>query len=274
MSISNRDQRVLVRLREAKEAHADLGGLLGFYEELFQELFAFKIRLQGRHKGGNLARKEIDLRSLADGNPQLTFEGLEMDAALFMPPFRSILGLLSRQMDLPRPIAGEPQPEAILEIAREIFCSKGPVVLSDAPLDLTRTAAGFILVPYLQWASEVIMPRIGQGLWHCAYCPVCGGTPSFAALTGEFGSRTLLCSRCNGEWSYRRVGCPFCEGGDSQTFYPSEDGKYRLYLCESCHRYLKTIDLREAGVDVCLPVECLVTVAMDLAAQEKGYSSF
>ncbi len=92
-----------------------------------------------------------------------------------------------------------------------------------------------------------------------------------AALHTESGARILLCPRCNGEWRYKRVGCPFCEGGEPQIYYASEDERYRLYLCDSCRRYLKTVDLEKTGSDICLPVECLLTVSMDLAAQEKGY---
>jgi hypothetical protein len=37
-------------------------------------------------------------------------------------------------------------------------------------------------------------------------------------------------------------------------------------------RYLKTIDLREVERDVLLPVERILTVAMDAAARAEGYT--
>jgi FdhE protein len=67
------------------------------------------------------------------------------------------------------------------------------------------------------------------------------------------------------------VGCPFCEGAAEQFYYMSDDRRYRLYLCDTCKRYIKTIDLRESGAEVCLPVENLITVPMDIAAREKGF---
>jgi FdhE protein len=72
-------------------------------------------------------------------------------------------------------------------------------------------------------------------------------------------------------WGYSRVGCPFCKSKEKQTYYASEEQLYRLYVCPDCHRYLKTIDLREVHREVYPEVERLVTVGMDLAAQQEGY---
>jgi FdhE protein len=127
------------------------------------------------------------------------------------------------------------------------------------------------LAPYLQLACDLILPRIPLNLWYREYCPICGGRPAFAALTSETGPRTLLCPRCYGEWDYNRIGCPFCKSTDAQTYYSDDEGSYRLYVCKACTRYLKTVDVRERKRNVCLPVECLVTVSMDIAAQEKGF---
>ena len=161
-----------------------------------------------------------------------------------------------------------------MEHAREIFLSQGPLI-NPGPLgNLVRTASGFVLAPYLQVACERILPRIPPDLWHREYCPLCGGRPAFAALISESGSRTLLCPRCFGEWRYGRIGCPFCNSRDSQTYYSSEDSRYRLYVCGVCNRYLKTLDARDGASDLCLPVECIVTVSMDLAAQAKGFKFY
>jgi FdhE protein len=69
------------------------------------------------------------------------------------------------------------------------------------------------------------------------------------------------------------VGCPFCGITDHTkvVYYPSEDRVYRLYVCQECQRYLKTIDLREAKHAISLPVERVTTVAMDAVARQEGY---
>jgi FdhE protein len=129
------------------------------------------------------------------------------------------------------------------------------------------------LRPFLRAWAEVLGPLVEDGAWYRGSCPVCGGEPDFAALDRQGGRRRLLCSRCDSEWTFQRVACPFCANDDPRrlAYYPSDDGAYRLNVCEACRRYIKTIDLREVAGDRLLAVERILTVGMDLAAQEAGY---
>jgi FdhE protein len=138
---------------------------------------------------------------------------------------------------------------------------------------LAQMAADQALRPYLQWAASQVLPHVDQERWKRGYCPICGGPPDLATLDGEAGARHLICSRCNSQWLYRRLGCPFCSTTDHTkvVYYPSEDKVYRLYVCQECQHYLKTIDLREAKHVVLLPVERVTTVAMDAVAQQEGH---
>ena len=94
-----------------------------------------------------------------------------------------------------------------------------------------------------------------------------------AALERQAGRRRLICSQCDSEWAFRRLGCPFCGSEDpgQLSYYPTEDNIYRLTVCEQCRRYLKTIDLREAAGERYLTAERILTVSMDVAAEEAGY---
>jgi len=269
MSFSQRDQKILSDLGKARVSHRDLKELLDFYEGLFRAQFAFKSRLKASGKAG-----EVNPTRLANGLPQITFEELNMPATSFLDLYRTVIRLLIPYAGSIDGVETEPSPEQIIEWAREVFLSGGPLVISGATGNGARTAAGFVLAPYLQLACDLILPRIPLDSWHRGYCPICAGMPAFAALTSESGPRTLLCPRCHGEWSYGRIGCPFCKSTDSQTYYSGEGGRYRLYVCEVCHRYLKTVDARERSMDLCLPVECLVTVPMDIAAREKGFKPY
>ena len=132
-------------------------------------------------------------------------------------------------------------------------------------------AVAFALATYLQRAADAVLPELDREKWFWAYCPVCGGQPNLALLDQERGGRRLICSRCDASWTYVRVGCPFCGSKETQTYYPSEDGLYRLYVCSSCKHYLKTVDLRAARRPVYPAVERLLMVGMDLAAQQAGY---
>ena len=130
------------------------------------------------------------------------------------------------------------------------------------------------LHPFLRAYAEALASLVDDGLWYHGRCPVCGGQPDFAFLEAESGARHLLCSRCDSQWRFRRLGCPFCDDiePDKLVYYLSEDEVYRLYVCQVCHHYLKTIDMRQVARKVIPPVERIITVAMDVAAREAGYT--
>lgn len=130
------------------------------------------------------------------------------------------------------------------------------------------------LHPFLRAYAQALAPLIDDSLWYHSRCPVCGGQPDFAFLEAGSGARHLLCSRCDSQWLFRRVECPFCGNIEPNKliYYPSEDQVYRLYVCQVCHRYLKTIDMRQVARKVIPPVERIITVAMDVAAREAGYT--
>ncbi len=142
-----------------------------------------------------------------------------------------------------------------------------------AVVTLAEIAADMALMPYLTWTAEQVLPHLDQEQWKRGHCPVCGGLPDLAFLEGEAGARRLACSRCNSQWRYARIGCPFCGADDPDqiVYYPSDNEVYRLYVCLACRRYLKTKDLRKAGDPVLVQVERVATVAMDAAARQEGY---
>jgi FdhE protein len=127
------------------------------------------------------------------------------------------------------------------------------------------------MAPYLQRASDALLPHLDLTLWGHGHCPICGGRPNFAVLEEEKGARRLVCSRCNSLWPYARFGCPLCGSKEKQQYFPSEDGVYRLYVCPDCNRYLKLMDLRGVYREMYPAVERLLTVGMDLAAHQEGY---
>jgi len=275
MHFSPHDQRIIDHLNKAESIHPSWEKLFSFHRELMRVQFTFKELL--RHEGylGHLRGKDIDSDRLATGVPQVGFGDLRIEKSPFIDLYKEITNILTRGAEGLSSDTEEPQPEEILATTLEIFNSGAPLVGVAASDDLLRTASGLALAPYLQLASEYLMPRINQSAWHRGHCPVCGGSPSVAVVQAEPDFRTLLCSRCNGEWLFRRLGCPFCLERDHQTYYAAENGEYRLYVCEKCDRYMKTIDRQAAGSEErCLPVENLITFSMDIAAREKGWLFF
>jgi formate dehydrogenase accessory protein FdhE len=106
-------------------------------------------------------------------------------------------------------------------------------------------------------------------------CRLCGARPLVATLRdlpGALGSRGLVCGRCGSERRARRLTCAYCGDAspDKQRVHTAESVKHvRVDECSSCHRYIKTVDLRQRG-DASPIVEDLATPELDLWAQEQG----
>jgi formate dehydrogenase maturation protein FdhE len=106
-------------------------------------------------------------------------------------------------------------------------------------------------------------------------CPACGAAPQVGVLRplGDGAKRSLVCSLCATEWDYRRLVCPACgeEEVEKLPIYTAEALPYvRIEACDTCHRYLKTIDLTKNGLAVPV-VDELAAIPLSLWAAEKGY---
>ena len=111
--------------------------------------------------------------------------------------------------------------------------------------------------------------------WHQGYCPICGSQPILFLLPEE-GRRRLVCSFCWHQWEVPRIGCPFCGNQDSNSlkyFTPDGEPAYRVNLCDSCRKYIKGIDVREASHFVYPPLEQISSLHLDIKATEQGYQS-
>jgi FdhE protein len=125
----------------------------------------------------------------------------------------------------------------------------------------------------LRKEAAVLSDLIDNERWRRGYCPVCGGSPDFSYLQRENGARYMICSRCDSEWLFQRLQCPYCDNRDQNKlhYYADEKGVYRLYVCDNCKRYLKAIDQRQAEEVILLPLERFMTIDIDRQALEKGY---
>lgn len=106
-------------------------------------------------------------------------------------------------------------------------------------------------------------------------CPFCGSRPQLAVLRpeGDGAKRFLLCSLCGTEWFFRRVLCPNCAEENKEhlpVFVAQEFDYVRIDACDTCHTYIKSIDLSKNGNAVPV-VDELATVSLNLWAQENNY---
>lgn len=280
MAISENDRQVLDALSAAMEQHQELAELLGFYYDLYRVQFLAKAELPVTQIRDDLAAQW----RLEGGIPQLTFDQMALEQDSFARLVSQVTDVLLRHNPGWEADPSGSTPQHLVQLAREVFETWDTLTAPRAAATIESDdegwpnhpiplAVGFSLAPYLQRASEAILPRLDLVAWGRGYCPICGGRPNFALLEEERGTRQLMCSRCASLWPYRRVGCPFCTTEEQSSYYASEDGMHRLYVCPACKEYLKVADLRVARRPVYPMVERLLTVGMDLAARQKGYGA-
>lgn len=104
-------------------------------------------------------------------------------------------------------------------------------------------------------------------------CPICGSLPAMARLDKN-GSKVLSCSFCWHEWQAPRLACPFCGNLESETlgyFAIENEEEYRIYTCDRCQKYIKTIDSSRLSRALYPPLEYFLTRHLDLKAHERGY---
>ena len=128
--------------------------------------------------------------------------------------------------------------------------------------------------PFLARCAEALLPRLELSDWHQPCCPLCAGEPEFAYINPA-AERLLICGRCTGQWRYDPITCPYCENSDRSriTSFTSRDGRYRIYACDECHRYLKAFDGRDGSRPAMLAVDSIATLPLDAAAIQRGYQS-
>jgi hypothetical protein len=127
--------------------------------------------------------------------------------------------------------------------------------------------------PFLARSAEALMQRSDFSAWNRGHCPLCYWEADFAFIAPT-GTRHLICGRCLAQWPFDLV-CPFCGNGDRAliTSFATRDGRYRVYACDQCRRYLKAYDARNASRPVMVAVDSIATLPLDAAAMQRGYSA-
>lgn len=128
--------------------------------------------------------------------------------------------------------------------------------------------------PFLSRCAEVLQQRPELSSWTHAHCALCGSQPDLSVITPS-AERHLICGRCELRWKWESLTCPFCRNSERAkiTSFATPDGKYRVYACDMCRRYLKAYDGRRATRPVMPMVDAVATLPLDAAAIQRGYSS-
>lgn len=268
----------LRKLEELEQREGELSGLARFC----RQLLALQSEARSRFVVSTSELGEATISSrLAQGTPLLSFEDLSLEWAQVENLFQEVLNLLARDSpDLTGDVEGlrniasnKPLLDDVVRAWYEGSALADIAVTHNVDNELFAFVIGTVFKPFLSAYSEVLLPLVNQEAWRRRYCPICGGKPDFAFLERERGARWLCCPRCDAQWLFQRLECPYCgnQKHDSLAYLTDDEGFYRLYVCEECRSYIKAIDLRHNEADVSLFVERIITLDIDKQAQQAGY---
>ena len=268
------EPREVVELRRLKEENPDLGSAVDLQIELFQ----MQRRVQGRVALPSIPLDSKHLNSLLVSAPILQFKHLNIDWSDVRYLLRATAAAMRthdaiEDRDFTRADALCREGTRLSEIVREWYDS-----IRGSGSSLEGEAAGLeplllqAMRPILTRAADAVMARTDLSAWKAGTCPLCGGEPDLAVIT-RAADRMLICSRCSARWRFHQFMCPFCMNEDRSriTSFASRDGRYRLYACKVCERYIKAYDARRASRPVMPIVDSVATIPLDAAAMQKGY---
>jgi FdhE protein len=128
--------------------------------------------------------------------------------------------------------------------------------------------------PFLQSCSRRWTPSIAAP-WTEGYCPICGAWPAFAEVRGIERLQFLRCGRCGSGWQTQCLFCPFCGVTDHEALVSlvPENSTLNSVIgaCKRCLGYVKTFTKLQGCPPAEVILEDLASVALDMAAAERGY---
>jgi FdhE protein len=183
-------------------------------------------------------------------------------------------------LELPR-FAARQAPEPLAAVARarasedaETALSRLRVFWSGDRSSAEDYLSRAMLRPYLEvMRSEGHAPDRSLA---AGRCPFCGGAPAVGALRGgakeQGAGRFLVCALCGLEWAVNRILCPSCGERDPAKlpcFSSAGHPAVRLEACETCSRYVKSLDLSSDARPI-PEIDDLASLALDIWARERG----
>jgi formate dehydrogenase accessory protein FdhE len=204
----------------------------------------------------------------------------ELDLFLLLPKFPEFLSMIQQiapaQLSQASAALAQKGPAAWQHAIEDFWHGEPELVggVDPAHADSSdRVLAWMFLQPYAEYLADhrEIVAVDGTP----STCPLCGGKPAVGVLRseGDGAKKSLICMLCAHEWIFRRIYCPSCgEEREPQMAYYSapEIAHVRVDVCDTCHTYLKSVDLTKTGLAVAV-VDELATIPLDLWAREHGY---
>jgi hypothetical protein len=276
------EPREIVELKQLKVEHPELASAVDMQIALLET----QRRVQSRVP---LPWIQVDANWLsaqyAAGRPVARFKDIPLDWTDFRLTLRQTADVLKRfdalePSDYERIVALGRDGHALEPLVTEWYEATSGVndgrrdgMQAEGPLAGLDQVLVLAIRPFLARCGEVLLQRPDLPPWTRGYCPVCGWEPDFAVIASS-GERHLICGRCVAQWPFDAYTCPYCGNADSSrvTSFASRDGRYRVYGCDACHRYVKAYDARNAPRPVMVGVDSIATLLLDAAAMQRGYS--
>jgi hypothetical protein len=277
------EPREIVELKQLKVSQPELASAVDMQVALVE----MQRRVQSRVPLPWIAVDPEWLRAqLAAGRPIVRFRDIPIEWTDFRLTFRQTADILHRFEAIERPdydkivAMGRDERQALELVVATWYESTAGVEAADASAE--RLPAGappaldqvllLALRPFLARSVEAMVERADLTAWSHGHCPFCGWEPDFAAITPT-AERRLICGRCVAQWTFPTLTCPFCTNDDRAliTSFATRDGRYRVYACDVCRRYLKAYDGRHASRPAMVSVDTIATLPLDAAAIQRGY---
>jgi len=280
------ESREALELQSIREQHPELSAAV----DMHLELLAIQRRIQGRVPLPMLDLSPETLRRhQSEARPLLRFEDIPLDLSDLRLTVRQTADVLrrfgalepadydkaqsmGRDMQLLATVGNWYRGAAERQLAVAGVASVPANDLGD------DSALGQVIAlamrPFLSRCAEVLQQRPELANWAHTHCALCGGEPDLAVITPS-AERHLICGRCSLRWKFESLTCPYCRNSDRSqiTSFATTDGKYRVYACDVCQRYLKAYDGRRATRPVMPMVDSVATLPLDAAAMQRGYTS-
>jgi hypothetical protein len=276
-----------VELHSIRERHPELASAV----DLHLELLELQRRIQVRVPLPSLELSaDILTRHNGDASPVLRFEDIPLDLTDLRLMVRQTADVLRRfgaleENDYVKAQAAGRDGNLIDVVGRwyrgaaerqlaAAATPDAPAIAPAADSDMLHQVLALAMRPFLSRCAEVLQQRPELAMWTHAHCALCAGEPDFAVITPS-ADRHLICSRCALRWKFAPLTCPYCRNSNRSriTSFATTDGRYRVYACDVCRRYLKAYDGRRATRPVMPMVDSVATLPLDAAAMQRGYTS-
>lgn len=258
--------------------------------DMHLELLEMQRRIQGRVPLPWLElNTDVLARHQAEGRPVLRFENIPLDLTDLRLMVRQTAEVLRRagaleEADYQR-VQALGRDMKLLTVVGQWYRSgaehhaiaavgAGGMPQPGSGDDMVNQVLALAMRPFLSRCAEVLQQRPDLSIWTHPHCALCGGEPDLAVITPA-AERHLVCSRCTLRWRFEPLTCPYCRNSNRAqiTSFATPDGRYRVYACDVCRRYLKAYDARRAARPIMPVVDSVATLPLDAAAIQRGYTS-